>query len=139
MLRKLVVLAVIIGVMMTFRSESAFDLNSGKMRVKFSLLGLTFYDQVKETPLSRLNAQFFPGSNEEPNWYPLGGKSVADKEAQPFPMDAVLQVASVLKSDAIAPEQKKEILARVWDSIKNQNYEAIGQLQRQLDLKSQAR
>lgn len=133
MLRKLIILAVIIGVIMTFRSESAFDLNSGKIRVKFALLGFTVYDRVKETPLSRLKAQFLPGSGEEPNWYPLGGKAVANQESQPFPMDAVLGVAGILKSDTIAAEHKKEILVRVWDSLKNKNYDAISQLQKQLE------
>jgi hypothetical protein len=138
LIRKLFFLALVVILIMTFKTESAFDLNSGRMRFDVSILGITLYHQVKETPLSRIKDQFFPGP-AEPNWYVLSTKSLFQKSDpdQHLPIGEVVQVALMLNNDSISPEQKREALKLIWDNLKTKNYEAIAQLKERLEQKKE--
>jgi hypothetical protein len=137
MIKKLIFLAVIIMVLMTFRMENDFDMNSGRLRVHWSLLGFTLVDQVKETPLSQLKQQFFPGETEA-KWVRIGGKTEENQANQSIPVDALLKVATALNGDQISETQKKAIMEKVWGNLKSQNYEAIRQVQAQLEQPTKA-
>jgi hypothetical protein len=134
LIRKLLFLAVIVILIMTFKTESAFDLNSGRMKFDVSIMGIPLYHQIKETPLSRLKAQFFPGP-AEPDWYVLNTKSLFQKSDpdQHLPLGEVARIALMLNNDSITPEQKRAILKNVWDNLKAKNYDAIGKLHEKLE------
>jgi hypothetical protein len=136
LIRKLLFLAVIVILIMTFKTESAFDVNSGRMKFDVSVLGIPLYHQIKETPLSRLKTQFFP-EPAEPNWYVLSTKSLFQKSDpdQHLPLGEVARVALMLNNESIAPEQKKVILKNIWDNLKTKNYDAIAKLQEKLEQK----
>jgi hypothetical protein len=138
LIRKLFFLAVIVILITTFKAESAFDLNSGRMKFDVSILRIPLYHQIKETPLSRLKAQLFPGP-ADPNWYVLSTRSLFQKSDpdQHLPLAEVARVALLLNNDSIPPEQKKEILRNIWDNLKTKNYEAIVKLQEKLERKKE--
>jgi hypothetical protein len=133
MIRKLIIFAVIIMIITTIRTENAFDLNSGRIRVKVAVLGFTVYNEIKETPLSQLKMQFFPRAAVEPNWYTLNSKSLLNRTEQSFPLNGLLQIALKINRNELSTAEKNTILKEVWTSLKNKDYQTITTLQQKLE------
>jgi hypothetical protein len=138
MLRKILILAAIIMIITTIKTENAFDLNSGRMRLKVGVLGFTVYNQIKETPLSQLKAQFFPTAVTEPNWCTLNSKSLLNRTERVFPVGGMLKIALMLNNNTFSSKQKTAIIKEVWTRIKTQDYQAINSLQQKLEKQNAA-